>query len=319
MLGKTKGLGTVGVLKSVEKRPVHENNRLRTLLRPEVIALVAVPTSVLILLAATGMLDRRLVGVHFWTSLVYLQFFGWQFFYAICFVAFGYLLFSVVAYAIERRRAGLGTSGELPPPASRLLGQSVERLRAAGSLAGLTAIYAYALVVHFIAMNALCQPDRQRVAWADELMMRADYTLFGTYVPFAMHEDQLFRVLSGPMLFCYLKLGLVIALVLIALCVFRADRFRQYLLAFVMVMFLGLPGWFAAPAVTPSEAYRLNKPGVGIPLDIALDTAVPIVNLHPSVVRLLDGLEPCQSVAAQGRFFITSFPSMHVAWGMLAV
>ena len=157
----------------------------------------------------------------------------------------------------------------------------------AGSLAGLIVLYTYAFIVNFVALNALCQPDRQRVIWASDLLMRVDHTIFGSYVPFETHEQPLFQALSAPMLFSYLSLSWVVSLVLVALCVFHAKRFRQYVLAFSMVMFLALPGWFALPAVSPSEAYRLNRLRANIPIDIALETAAPIVHLHPKVVEFL--------------------------------
>jgi hypothetical protein len=198
-------------------------------------------------------------------------------------------------------------------------GWAAQRFQTAKSCAWLVAACGYALAVHFISMNALCRPDRQKVAWANELLMRADHAIFGTYVPFEAQEQLLFQALSAPMLFCYLKLSLVLMLVFVGLCMFQSGRFRQFVLAFLTITFLALPGWFLLPATTPSEAYRLNKLGVKIPLEIGLETAAPIVHLNRDVASFLDRIEPLQSAPAEGRFFITSLPSMHVAWGILAV
>ena len=149
--------------------------------------------------------------------------------------------------------------------------------------------------------------------------MRADALLFGTFVPFEMHEHGFFQFLAGPMLFTYLNLNWAILLVLLALCVFERDRVREFLVVFAAVMLLALPGWFALPAVTPSEAYRTNKPHADIPADIAVEIALPIAHLNPEVGEFLDHIEPAESAPLQGIFFITSMPSLHVAWGMLAV
>lgn len=297
---------------------MQEGTRLWKLLRPETFTLVVVPTAVLILLASLGMLGGRRFGVNFWTSFVYLRFFGWQWFCVLCSIALGYLVFSVIAYVVQYRRSGHGEPAELPPLGRPAQGV-VERLRMAGSLAGLIALYTYAFIANFVAMNALCQPDRLRVVWASEFLMRVDHAIFGTYVPFETHEQALFQTLSAPMLSCYLGLSWVVSLVLVALCVFHAKQFRQYVLAFLMVMFLALPGWFALPAVSPSEAYRLNRLRASVPIDIALETAAPIVHLHPKVVEFLGQIEAFESAPSQGVFAITCFPSLHVAWGMIAV
>ncbi|MCE5268793.1 MAG: phosphatase PAP2 family protein [Planctomycetaceae bacterium] len=289
---------------------------LRTLLRPEILTLVIVPTIVLVVLACCGLLGRQLTSRHLWTSIIYLKFFGWRLVYWVCIPALGYLLYSAVAYAEERKRQSQRRSDQT---ATNTKAWAFERFRAARSCAWLVAASGYALAVHLIAMNAACLPSRQRVVWANELLMRADHALFGTYVPFEMQEQPLFHAMSTPLLFCYQHLSLAIVLVLIALWMFNQGRFRQYLLAFLTVTFIALPGWFALPATTPSEAYRLNKLGVRIPLEIGLETAAPIAHLDRGVFDMLDQVEPFQSVPLQGRFFITSLPSMHVAWGILVV
>lgn len=298
---------------------MQQHNRLWNLVRPEVIALVVVPSVVLILLGCFGMLGNDRFGVNFWTSMVYFRFFGWRLFGWICAIALAYLVFSVIAYAVQRRRYGAAKRAKLGFIDGHPAATSSQRLQSAKSFALVTAGCAYAFVANFIAINAICEPSRQRVAWANEVLMRADYALFGTFVPFETHENELFRMFATPMVFCYVKLSLVLAFVLVGLLVFQSGRLRQFTLAFIAVMFLALPGWLALPAVTPSEAYRLNKPGEKIPFDIAMETAPGIVHLHPAVTEFLNKVEPNQSVPRQGRFFVTSIPSMHVAWGLLAL
>lgn len=302
---------------------MQEENRLksllRILLRPEVVLLVLVPLASLAVLGMLGLLTERLFGRHFWDNLEYLKFFGCKFFYWIGLAAAAYLSFSVVAYAIERwrirRMRTSGPSSAVVAPASRAL----ERFQAARSFAGITLMFVFALMAHFIAMNALCQPSRSTVARADNLLMQADELVFGTYVPFELHEHEFFQKMAKPMVYSYTSLTIVMVSVLVALCMFQYERFRQYSLAILVVMYLALPGWYALPAVSPSEAYRLNIINEKIPFDIAMGTAPAIVHLSPVVSKFLNQVEPNQSSAVQGRFYVTCFPSMHVAWGMLAV
>jgi hypothetical protein len=295
---------------------MQHGSRLLKLLRPEVFVLVVLPTVSVVLLALLGVFHAVEFGAAFWTSLLYLKMFGWEWSYLIGGAAVAYLAFSVVDWAIQRKRFGPGLAESLPPdhPARR----SVERLRVAASLVGVMALYAYACIVHFIALNGVCTPSYQRVNWTNELLMRADYAIFGSFVPFEAQELPLFHAVAKPLMFCYTSINQVIMLVLLALCVFNYQRCRQFALSFFVVTFLALPGWYALPAICPDEAYRLNIAHVPIPLDIALETASPIVHLNHDVARFLAGVEPVESDPANGVFLITCFPSMHVAWGALA-
>jgi len=294
---------------------MQESNRWWKLLRPEVVILIIVPTTTLMLVASLGMLNHPALGRKFWTSLIYMRFFAWEIFHLIFFVGLGYLVFSAIAYGIQRMRFRLSTSGKTSPTAQRF----VERFQMAKSFVWLVVAYAYGLIANVIAMNALCFPDPKRVAWANEFLMRADRMIFGTFVPFEMHEQDLYAGLSTALLFCYIKLSLVLSLVLIALFIFRADRFRQYVLAFVAIMFLCMPGWAALPATTPGEAFRTGKLQMQVPVDIDHEIADPVIHLNYKVTNFLNRLEPYESDPANGRYFITSFPSLHVAWGILVV
>ena len=292
-----------------------EANRWWKLLRPEFMILIIVPTATLMLVGALGMFNHRLFGCDFLFSLLYVHFFDWQVFHGMCYVGLGYLLFIVIVYLTQRVRFWLGKSDKPSPVAQRF----AERFQMAKSFIRLIAAYVYALTANVVAMSVLCYPNPHRVAWANNLMMRADRMVFGTFVPFEMHEQDLFAGLSTLTLFCYFNMIVAFSLVLIALFIFRVDRFREYILVFVAAMFLGIPGWAAFPATTPGEAYRTNKLHLPTAADIEFEIADPVVHLNYNVVNALDRIERYQSTPATGRYFITSFPSMHVAWGVIIV
>ena len=140
-------------------------------------------------------------------------------------------------------------------------------------------MYSYAIVVNLVALNAVGFPNPQRVAWADELLMRArPHPLW--------HLRAIRAALPRPVQLAgdadhllVPRLTYVLSMVLIALFIFRADRFRQFILGFILIMSLGLPTWGAFPAVTPSEAYRTIKVRSQVPYDIALEIAGPIIHL----------------------------------------
>jgi membrane-associated phospholipid phosphatase len=292
-------------------------NRLFWLLRPETFILVVLPILAIILLALLGMFNSERFGAGFWMSLVYLQIFGWGWSCLIGGIALGYLALSVVVWAIQRSKWNSKTAESLL--ADHPMRRSVDRIQAAASLARLIALYALACVLLFLALNALCQPNYQKVLWANQFLMEIDHKLFGTYVPFEAQEQPLFHFFSALLLNCYLYLNEVFLLVLLALCVFNYKRFRHYCLAFIACVLLAFPGWYAIPAITPDEAYRLNKPRAVIPLDISMELTAPIYHLNPDVAKFLRGVEPHESAPSQGIYLVTSLPSMHVAWGMLAV
>lgn len=294
---------------------MQEANRWRWLLNPEVVVLIIIPTAWLIPLGLMGMLGDRVLGRDFWISLMYMRFFGWQVLHLISFVGFGYLAFSAISYFVQRKRLKLKKS-DTSPPATEFF---VARFQSAKSFAWLVVMYGYALTANVVAMNALCRPDPKRVEWANDFLMRVDYWLFGSFVPFKMHEYGFYRWLSPAMLFCYLKLSLVLSIVLVALFIFKAPRFRQYILAFVMIMYLCMPGWAAVPATCPGEAYRTDKLQLKTATDIDREIAYAVVNLDSDVTDFCNRIEPCESNADEGRFAITAFPSLHIAWGVMIV
>jgi hypothetical protein len=262
-----------------------------------------------------GLINDRAFGRDFWLSFIYMQFFGRQIVYLMGLVGLAYMAFSAVAYALKRRQFRLTKSGNPSPEMQRL----VERFQTAKSFMGLVVMCTYSLLINVIVMNAMCRPSPARVAWANDFLMRADRTIFGTFVPFEMHEQEVYAGLSILLLQAYLSLTMMLCLVLVALLIFRVDRFRQYILAFVAIMFLCMPGWAVFPATTPSEGYRTGKLQLGVPYDIAVEIAHPVMNLNYNVVNFLRQVEPYESNPMDGRFFITSFPSLHVAWGLLIV
>jgi membrane-associated phospholipid phosphatase len=284
-------------------------------LSPEAVILLLVPTATLMIVLALGMLNRPAIGKNFWLTLIYAEFFGSEVLHALFFIGLGYFAFSAVAYFWQRRRLKQGKPGKSPESVQRC----VERFQVAKDFARLAMMYAYGLIAAVATFNALCLRKPETVAWADDFLMRADHRIFGTFVPFEMHNQALWNWLAVPMLACYLKLTLILSLVIVALFIFRADRFRQFILAFVAIMFLAMPGWAALPATTPSEAYRTVKLRKDIPYDIAIEIAEPIVHLDDMIVNLLERLERVQSNPVTGRYFITSFPSPHVAWGVIIV
>ena len=239
---------------------MQEGTRLWKLLRPETFTLVVVPTAVLILLASLGMLGGRRFGVNFWTSFVYLRFFGWQWFCVLCSIALGYLVFSVIAYVVQYRRPGHGGTGGIaaawPPPGP---GRSRERLRMAGSLAGLIA-FVHLCVHRQLRGDECLLANPIDCGWFGpvSLLMRVDHAIFGTYAPFETHEQALFQTLSSRC--CPATSGSVgWSHWFWWGCACFTPSSSDSTLAFLMVMFLALPGWFALPAVSPSEAYRLNR------------------------------------------------------------
>jgi hypothetical protein len=282
---------------------------------PEAIILIVVPTAALAILGLLGRLGSGAFGREFWVSLIYMRFFGWQGFHVLFFLGLSYLAVGAVAYAVHRLRIRRREPGE-PSPAAR---RFAKRFQMARSFIGLVAAYAYAIAINIVVVNALCSPSPQRVGWANDLLMQADRAVFGTYVPFEMHGCQLYAELSSALMFSYVQLGLVLSLVLMALFIFRTDHFRQYVLMFVAITFLCMVGWATLPATTPSEGYRTDKLHLQPSLDAGDTIAAHRVHVDNRVADFLNRIEPYESNPAEGRYFITSFPSLHVAWGILIV
>jgi hypothetical protein len=262
-----------------------------------------------------GLLDRPTIGMDFWCSMLYVRFFGYGVFHLIGFIGFGYFLFSAVAYLVCRGRRKLRASEDSSPTFQR----TVARFHVARNFLGIVALYACALVVNILAVNAIMYQRPQDVAWACDLLMRADYALFGSYVPFELHNQAAFNAMIVPIINSYLHLSSVLSLVVVGLFLFRAGDFRQFVLGFVVITSLGLPSWYAIPAITPSEAYRTIKLRRDIPYQVAYEIGGPIIHLDSRLVGILNELELNQSNPEHGRYFITSFPSPHVAWGLLVV
>lgn len=173
-----------------------------------------------------------------------------------------------------------------------------------------------ATAITAIIVGSLSVVPHAHIISASEKLMALDKMLFGVYPPFWLHQIQLPPFVDTLLVYAYRAIGVFMALVLLALAGGHRTLFRQYLLAFFMATLLAMPFWKLLPAIAPNEMYRQNILQSEISEQLQVDTAIK-EKLTPSFTQYLTKLEQTNIDPEREVFSTSTFPSMHVAWGVL--
>lgn len=169
---------------------------------------------------------------------------------------------------------------------------------------------------NIVITNQLSGVSAGRVETASNLLMEWDRALFGVYVPFWLQKLTGFFSLDRLLVATYQSLGLVLSVVFLVLLAGNRDLFRKFVLSMFFAVILGMPLWYAWPAISPDEMYRQNILGVAAPSAIQ-ESIVPDAKLGSTLTIFLSALQGNWSDPKNASFAITSFPSMHAAWGII--
>ena len=171
-----------------------------------------------------------------------------------------------------------------------------------------------------VMVNQIGDVNPDRVVNMSERLMQWDYTVFGSYVPFALQDLASNEVIDYLLVGAYLFLAVFLSLVLIFLIITKPMRYlRLYLFSFFLAAFLATPFWYLFPAVTPNEMYRENKLEVTESGPIRDYAKMQSAKTSDRVTTLLAGLSQNASRPEEGHYHVPTFPSMHIAWSVVVV
>lgn len=170
--------------------------------------------------------------------------------------------------------------------------------------------------VHITILDNIGHLDAVVVAHATETLMRWDYKIFGFYPVIALQALQKIPFVDSAFILVYQSIGIIMSLLAIALCIKNKTLWRMYIISVMLASTLSLPIWRLYPAISPNEMYLENITKT----EAAIATQqVHNVNLSTKLTAFLEKLRGHWSIPEKGLFAITTFPSMHVAWGILIV
>lgn len=156
-----------------------------------------------------------------------------------------------------------------------------------------------------------------RVAANSIMFTKWDYAIFGTYPWLSMHS---FITAHWAEIFIYgsyLLTLFIIVILLITLIFKNVFLLRKFLLSYFIATVIAIPFWIIFPALAPDMMYRINILHVSAPSEIKekLDNA----HFSPTSQSVFLSLEE-RWVDKSGRTLpVTTFPSMHAAWGIIIV
>ncbi len=285
--------------------------RLSALVRSwpvETFAVVLVPGmfAVAIVVATPGALDAaRAVGVHF----VALQFFFAGSFFAL-------FLMAVYAYLALRFVVELIRFAIAPDRTAR---KAVTR--SAGSLAASGLYLVFLLgggaIVSFLLLGPLSMTDPARIRAASDRMMAWDHALFGVYPPLWLAHLRAGWI-AWILVHAYHLLTRMTSMWMFVLLFASTRLFRRFVLSFFLASTLAVPLWYLFPGGSPQDVYWDDVLGGETPAEIQASTP-DRADVAPILARYLESMRGYWSDPARGRFGVTSFPSMHAAWGAIIV
>jgi membrane-associated phospholipid phosphatase len=99
----------------------------------------------------------------------------------------------------------------------------------------------------------------------------------------------------------------------------KVRQFRQFILSFFLAFMLAMPIWFTFPTVTPNELFRENVFAASTDTPLAQYAIAQSQMIGPMTTALLHDVSHMQSNPAISHYHVPTFPSMHVAWGIVLV
>lgn len=161
--------------------------------------------------------------------------------------------------------------------------------------------------------------DRSTTFINSQLLMDWDKKVFSVYMPLWMQDRGnswrfIFDALTPILIYTYRLLTVVLSFVFLWLLATHHRQFYQMFWAVILCIILSLPFWYLFPALTPREAFWVNRQNQELPLatKTALNNYQPNDNLTDFLNRKKLAANSPNDVIP-----ITTIPSMHIAWSMV--
>lgn len=176
--------------------------------------------------------------------------------------------------------------------------------------------FVFSICLHVLNWINNSRPASLIVETSDRLA-DIDRAIFGVNVPFWFQEKNnpwknIFDT-SGPIIiYSYGLLTVFIYFTMMLALIVRFSVFLRFSLSFLVSLIISLPIWFALPALTPMDRYLINV--YKAPISATIESEISAYEPNPSLLKFIEDMKPTKPGISQG---ISTFPSMHVAWGLL--
>jgi|GEM_PF-2277498 len=254
-------------------------------------------------------------NIFFSGSTAHFLFFGAGFFELSFFFLYVYLIVKVAA------RFKIFLEEHYLDKKQKKYSTSIQRKKLIKSTLFLSTIFIVPTVSMLAGLIQISVVDARQVATSSNFLMHLDRTLFGVYVPFWLQQLSGNRVVDFLLYWSYMSLATVTSIIFIAAFLKDINLLRKLVVSFFLVVMIALPSWYIFPAVTPFEMYRNKVVTSNIPptfvktIDPYLKmTSVRVAALDDGIIGSAMGSHP-----EDGHFHVSTFPSMHIAWGTLAL
>lgn len=166
------------------------------------------------------------------------------------------------------------------------------------------------LLLLWVTKNA----SSDNIAKSSDLLMDLDWKIFGVYPPFWIHKFQNIPALESFLIWSYKNIKLMTSITFVLLLLKDIKLLKKYILAIFLAGIISFPIWISVPAISPVGMYVSDNLNIGVPKEIS-----DYIKSYPVTKRLaINSISMDMSYAvAQGKYSITTFPSMHAAWAVV--
>lgn len=229
-------------------------------------------------------------------------FIGFEFLFAVVVLFFSYFLVKIFLIAVDYHKEQKKVFLEL----GVLFGNIAIPLITLTAV--LSSLFFVTVLLTYISPESVFEMSRK--------FMFIDQRISGPLSPFSIAQYfSQWSSIDWLLVFVYANLGLVITLSMIVFFIANTQILRKFLLTLFVVCLLSVPFWYEYPVISPYELYMRNI--------FQLDSSDPFyreakeIPLASSNYEFLKYSEGVGSNVEKGTFLVTTFPSMHIAWGTL--
>jgi membrane-associated phospholipid phosphatase len=182
------------------------------------------------------------------------------------------------------------------------------------------AVVSVAVFIFIVAMSCAVQvmfntADKVQTVTVSNLLMNADKIVFSVYPSIWLNEVIHSNLLSVFIVRSYLSLIPLVFIVFVLVAFRNKYLFRKFVLAYFFAFVISVPFWLKFPAIAPDSMYRANIFHAEIQPEI--QQAVSGTQFSPFMRSVFDRMEKYWVDREGDSTAITTFPSMHAAWGVV--
>ncbi|MCX6755500.1 MAG: phosphatase PAP2 family protein [Candidatus Nomurabacteria bacterium] len=178
-------------------------------------------------------------------------------------------------------------------------------------------LYISAVAMAFEIKTIFISADPIHTAQVSEFLMHTDKVLFGSYLPFSFYHIIHSNILSQIFYNSYIYLFPIILVIIFISLFSNKEIYRKFLIAYFLAFLISLPIWIKFPAISPDSMYLKNI--LNTKISVEIQNVINITQISPRMQKNISAIGNHWIDPAGGSLAISTFPSMHAAWGIISV